>query len=598
MKRESNWMGFLEGERRMIKALVIVPYEGLYEIMKEVEHEAEDFQFHIELGNLHEGVAIAKEAENNGYHVIISRGGTASLIQKAVSIPVIDIPVTGYDVLRIITLVKGFSRKAAIVGFSNITQGAATVSKLLDLNMKTITITEETEVQGELLNLKNEGYEVVIGDVITVKAAKQLGLTGVLITSGKEAIIDALDEARRSYHIFSRLQENVSLFQSLLDSQEQAIAVFDIEEKFIYGNGHFHNEFQWVTIEKLDEIKGLLQEAGRTQEKQRKTVRVGHTLWKITASPKDGAIALFFEKNPAGETITGDSSAAIEVHTSASNIPFTGKSKSIQQVLAQIEQYGKREEPVWITGEKGSGKDLAARSLYIRRKTMNEPFIIVRCDLLKEEQQLNTDFFHQHSNGIVYFKHIDHLNIAKQTDLLKVKRSMKLNWFASSESNIEEKVNQGTFLRELYEKLEHNQLHMPPLRDRKDDIDDLVHVFISELHPKFGNSVVGIRQEALEELMSYDWPGNVGQLKQVIADVFTHTSSFYIEKEEVEKALKQADQPKEKKDAITAGIDISGTLEEIEKQVIEKVLEEEGFNQSKAAKRLGINRSTLWRKLK
>ena len=220
-----------EGEEKMIKALVIVPYEGLYEMMKEIQQEVEDIQFKIELGNLNEGVAIAKEAENNGYHVIISRGGTASMIQEAVSIPVIDIQVSGYDVLRIITLVKGFSRKAAIVGFSNITQGAATICKLLDLDIKTLTITKDIEVTEKLTNLKKLGYEVVIGDVVTVQSAKQLGLTGVLITSGKEAIIDALEETRRTYRIFSRLQQEVSLFQSILDCNEQAIGVINKEEK-------------------------------------------------------------------------------------------------------------------------------------------------------------------------------------------------------------------------------------------------------------------------------------------------------------------------------------------------------------------------------
>src|SRR5699024_4119419 len=100
----------------MIKVLVIVPYEGLLEMMKEVSQEVEDIELQVELGNLSEGVAIAKNAENEGYHVIVSRGGTASMIQEAVSIPVIDIQVSGYDVLRILTLVKGFSGKAAIVG--------------------------------------------------------------------------------------------------------------------------------------------------------------------------------------------------------------------------------------------------------------------------------------------------------------------------------------------------------------------------------------------------------------------------------------------------------------------------------------------------
>ncbi len=589
----------------MIKALAIVPYEGLFEMMKEIGQEVEDIQLQIELGNLYEGVAIAKDAENNGYHVIISRGGTASMIQEAVSIPVIDIQVSGYDVLRILTLVKGFSGKAAIVGFSNITQGAATICKLLDLDIKTLTITKDTEVKEKLTNLKKLGYEVVIGDVVTVQTAKQLGLTGVLITSGKEAIIDALEETRRSYGLFSRLQQDVSLFQSILDCNEQAIGVINREEKIIYGNERFNKEFHWLKLENSTDVQKLIQEAVLTREKQTKTVHINQSFWTITACPKEDATVLYFEKGLPNQTIVqgGDVNLnAIEFHTSASYIPISGKSELIQKVLKQIDQYSKSEEPVWILGEKGNGKELAAHSIYLKRKTMNEPFIILNCDLLSAEQLknlMNEDFIRKYANGVTYLKNIDKLNSYMQKELyhiLKNENGKKPQWLVSSEDNIEEKVKNGTFHRDLYHTLAQLKIHIPPLRERRKDIEDLVHVFISELRPRYGNEVIGIRLDALEEITDYDWPGNVEQLKQVIEQLFLQSHSYYIEKEEVETVFKRLEQ-QEKNDALTH-IDISGTLEEIEKQVITKVLEEEGLNQSKTAKRLGINRSTLWRKLK
>jgi transcriptional regulator with PAS, ATPase and Fis domain len=172
-----------------------------------------------------------------------------------------------------------------------------------------------------------------------------------------------------------------------------------------------------------------------------------------------------------------------------------------------------------------------------------------------------------------------------------------LQWLVSSESTIEEKVSNGSFHTELYETLGRVSIYIPPLRERREDIEDLVHVFISELHPKYGNGVVGIRLDALQEIINYEWPGNVEQLKQVIEQLFLQSHSFYIEKEAVVTVLNRLEQQVKKSDELTH-IDLSGTLEEIEKQVITKVLEEEGLNQSKAAKRLGINRSTLWRKLK
>jgi transcriptional regulator with PAS, ATPase and Fis domain len=591
----------------MIKALAIVPYEGLYEMMKEVAQEVEDIQLHIQLGNLDEGAAIAMEAEHEGYHVIISRGGTASLIQEAVSIPVIDIQVSGYDVLRILTLVKGFSRKAAIVGFSNITHGAGTICKLLDFDIKTLTLAKESEVKDILNNLKNLGYEVVIGDVVTVQAAKELGLTGVLITSGREAIMDALEETRRSYRIYSRLQQDVSFYQSLLDcGGGQAVAVIDGEENLVYANGTFHQEFQWVKIKNSANIKQLLQESILTSENNAKTVHLNDGFWKITTCSKNGNTVLFFEKTLSNQgKVQGEDRSlnAVELHTTAPYIPLSGRSEQIQQVLKQIDEYSKKEEPVWITGEKGTGKSVAARSIYLKREPGNGPFIILHGELLKPEQLkdlMNEDFFLRYSNGVLFLKNIDNLNSCLQKELyaiLQKESSKKLKWLVSSADDIEEKVKNGEFYPDLYDILAPLNIQIPPLRERRQDIEDLVHVFISELHPKYGNGVVGIRQDALEELIHYDWPGNVEQLKQAIERLFLQSSAYYIEKEEVENLFEKLEQQTKKHDAL-APIDLSGTLEEIEKQVITKVLEEEGLNQSKAAKRLGINRSTLWRKLK
>ena len=590
----------------MIKALVIVPYEGLLEMMKDISQEIEDIELHIELGNLYEGVAIAKNAENKGYHVVISRGGTASMIQEAVSIPVIDIQVSGYDVLRILTLVKGFSGKAAIVGFSNITQGAATICKLLDLDVKTLTITRDNEVKEKLTALKKQGYGVVIGDVITMQAAKQLGMTGVLITSGKEAIMDALEETRRSYRLFSRLQQDIALMQTILDSNEQAIGVFNQAAEMTYGNARFHSDFHWLQLDDATDVKKLMQETILTNKKQVKTLYINNELWKITTCPINGEAALFFEKAHSNQTTVQSEHGkqnAIELHTPPSRTPISGKSQATQKVLDQINRYGKRDEPVWISGEQGNGKELVAHSIYLKRKASDELLITLHCDMISAEQLkelMKEGFFQKYANGVIFLKHIDNLNAYMQKELLSVlqdENEQKPQWLVSSTDNMDKKIKNGDFHRALYQLLAQSQIQIPPLRERREDIEDLVHVFISDLHPKYGNEVVGIRDDALEQLVHYDWPGNVAQLKHVMEQLFLEAQSYYIEKAEVDIVFKRLEHQARWNDALSY-IDISGTLEEIEKEVIAKVLEDEGMNQSRAAKRLGINRSTLWRKLK
>ncbi|MBF0707804.1 sigma-54-dependent Fis family transcriptional regulator [Alkalihalobacillus hwajinpoensis] len=591
----------------MIKALVIAPYEGLIEIMREISEEVDDFELHTELGNLYEGVEVARRSETNGFDLIISRGGTASLVKEVVSIPVIDIQVSGYDILRLLTLVKGFSGKAAIVGFPNISQGAATICNLLDLDINTITIMKDVEVEGRLKGLRAEGYEVVIGDVFTVEAAKQLGMNGVLITSGKEAVMESLDEARRVYQLFSKLHEEVSVYQSIIDVDERMIGVMNMEGKVKCANQHFNAEFSNAMIENLPEMKEIIQSVYKTRTKQQNMLTLHNQLWNVSASLNEQYVILYFEKAFSNQTQRQSEEGkqyAVDVQTTVPHVLMTGKSKQIQEVMKQVDQYSQMDEPLWIIGETGNGKDAVAQSIYLKSKRNNEPFITIHCELLKEGQLtelLNEDFFRYHTNGIVYLKRMDRLDTYSQKELyqyINTSTGKMPRWIVSSKDEIAIHERDGTIDHDLFTLLGRLIIYIPPLRERVQDIEDLIPVFISEFHSKYSKQIVGIRQEAMKELIDYEWPRNVDQLKQVIEQLVLHSHSYYLEKEEVSSFMTLLKQRMEVNDVASNQIEVSGTLKEIEKQVITKVLEEEEMNQSKAAKRLGINRSTLWRKLK
>lgn len=271
--------------------------------------------------------------------------------------------------------------------------------------------------------------------------------------------------------------------------------------------------------------------------------------------------------------------------------------------MDQIEHFGELDGPVWVSGEQGNGKELVVHSIYLKRQTADKPLITLHCDVITAEQWkdlMKESFFQKYANSIFFLKNIDKLKHYMQKELLQFlqnENNRNPQWLISSGDNMEKIIKNGTFHRELFQLLAQSHIHIPPLRERREDIEYLVHVFISDLHPKYGNEVVGIRNDALEQLIDYDWPGNVGQLKYVIEQLFLESQSYYIEKTEVDTVFKRVEQQAKQNDVLSY-VDMSGTLEEIEKQVIIKVLEEEGMNQSRAAKRLGINRSTLWRKLK
>src|SRR5699024_3197657 len=136
-------------------------------------------------------------------------------------------------------------------------------------------------------------------------------------------------------------------------------------------------------------------------------------------------------------------------------------------------------------------------------------------------------------------------------------------------------------------------IHLSPLRDRKEDIRAFVDFFLTEFHAENGNETVGIKQDAIEYLLQLEWLGNLSQLKKVTEELSMMATDNFIELFQVKRLMNKS------KPMLMANdncLPLDGTLEEIEQKVIKQVLQEEGNNQSKAAKRLNINRSTLWRK--
>ena len=179
---------------KKIRVMVIAPYEGLKESVMAVAPAYKDrLDITVTLGDLSRGTLVARDAEKKGYDVIISRGGTAEMIGKSVSIPVINIDISGYDYMRAIKLAENIHGPKAFVGFSYITERARSVNNLLQTDVDIFTIYSQEEIAPLLKKLTGRGYELIIGDVATCREAKELDINNLLLISGEESIIDCLD---------------------------------------------------------------------------------------------------------------------------------------------------------------------------------------------------------------------------------------------------------------------------------------------------------------------------------------------------------------------------------------------------------------------
>jgi propionate catabolism operon transcriptional regulator len=589
-----------------IKVKGIAPYPGLRDLLLELAEGDPRIRMDVEIADLQEALPIVRMAEQQQYDVIVSRGGTASVIRQHVSIPVVDIPVSGYDILRVLTLIKDSNSKRAIIGFPNICQGAATVSSLLNLEIPIYPITHESQVTSALQQAIEHGAQIVLGDVVTVRIARQMGYHGILITSGRESVLETLAEVKRVYDIYAKGREKSGFFEQLLQHAPTGIVAANGESEVEYANPAAQ---QWLTDGgKLPPalLPAVRENQGSQQEWEQ--VTLNDRCCRIKAVPRmdKAGYLLYFEPS---ETVLSVPARLVQTPSRlASFAQVIGSSPEIAKALKRAKAFAQTDKAVWLSGEPGAGKMHFAQSIHSAGEQNRYPFYWLACrgaDRQRLERELfgtaeEAGLLHRAAGGTLYLEDVDALSRDVQERLVQeIRRGTRLRFIASSVVPLTLLAKRGNCFLPLLQLLGECHVKIPPLRERVEDIEEIARVLIAEHNSRYGKHIVGIREEVLERLMEHDWPGNVKELENVVEEMLLVTQGHYVGIPEWEDVWERYRVESGSCSAWTVSgqLDLSGTWEQIERQILLHVLKEEGMNQSKAAKRLGINRTTLWRKL-
>nr|WP_306663967.1 sigma 54-interacting transcriptional regulator [Robertmurraya korlensis] len=402
---------------------------------------------------------------------------------------------------------------------------------------------------------------------------------------------------------FSILRRKLSIAQQILQEEEEGFVVFDKTFNSVYSNTCFTEQLN-KTFKASINIEEAVTEVTSKGE-YTSLIENNNVFWKVKGTKLQGfeiPLVLFrLQRVESNQKTLSDGINIISSLMNSSPIKSSFiKSNQMKMVIESAERYSEKEESIWISGEKGTGKEKLAHYIHYRSSKRSFPLMTINCSLLAAEQwnlllSEEEGLLASNNNGTIFLKNIDSLALSNQKELLSylIKNNSKSRIIASSGENILNLIESGAFLNDLYYLLAQLTLSLPPLSKRKEDIDHIARIFINEFNTKYGKQIAGIRNEAIGELENYSWPGNITQLKQVINETVVLSSGPFIEKEDIHYILKT-----KLKEAEMSQLEITGTLEEIEQRIIRQVWLEEGMNQTKTAERLGINRTTLWRKLK
>lgn len=313
-----------------------------------------------------------------------------------------------------------------------------------------------------------------------------------------------------------------------------------------------------------------------------------------------------------------------------------GSSSKLREICKLAGEVAPTDLPVLITGETGTGKELLARGIWRLSKRSNKPFVAINCasipeNLLESElfgyekgaftgaEKTKIGKFELADGGTIFLDEIGELPLPAQSKILRVLQEgtfyrvggnkeikVDVRVIAATNRNLEEMIAKGKFREDLYYRLNLIHLHLPPLRERKEDIPYIVECIVNKYNEKLNKSIIGASKDYIELLKNQTWEGNIRELENTVVRsmiicrdnilsitdlVFLNQNKKVVKEDSFEEILK-----KQIRLCIENG-NINEIQEKIEKIIIETALDYTKYNQVKTAKLLGINRATLRKKI-
>jgi len=294
---------------------------------------------------------------------------------------------------------------------------------------------------------------------------------------------------------------------------------------------------------------------------------------------------------------------------------IVGESPAMLKVFDMIDTVANTDTSVMIKGESGTGKELIARAIHAKSPRRFFPIITVNCGGLTEGLTESEFFGHEKgaftgalyrrkgkfemaNGGTIFLDEVGNIDPKSQTDLLRVIETKQFTRVGGDETikvdfrlicatnrDLELAVKEGTFREDLYYRLNVFSISIPPLRERRSDIPLLCNFFLKKIAASLNKTVTGFSEESMEKLTTYDWPGNIRELRNAVERAIVVAKGSLISVDDLPILPCAEEIPEDK------------SLEAVEKVHIKKLLEEMGWNITRTAEVLGIDRVTLYNKI-
>lgn len=616
---------------------MIVNNEDMMQIAKDaVAFSNEDIHL-IATHTYEESYDWGKKLEAEGYRVLIARGGHAQCLRSSgLGVPVVSIPFTGNNITSILLQATHTWGEFAVVGNSTLVQMARELEHAMKAHIHYSAISRWSDFETQIINIKNSGVKAVVGGYDACRFAKKHGLHTYCITTNQYEISTAITDAKNLLAALDRDKRWSDLFRSVLDTVHEGVVIVDSNYKITHLNRlakKFLSDFVIGTkvhdplyIDRINRaLKGGCIYDELTEADDYKytcttiPVKTGEEITEVVFVLQEVEYVQKIEQKVRQKVFKKGLFASKSFSDILGNSPVT------LETIQTAKRYALVNSTVLITGESGTGKEIFAQSIHNFSLRHNEAFVAVNCatippNLLESElfgyvegaftgakHGGKTGLFELAHNGTIFLDEIGEMPLNMQARLLRVLEErqimrvgddqvipINIRVIAATNKDLLKMAEEEKFRSDLYYRLNVLPLKLQPLRERKEDLYALIDHFIKKYADEHSRNPFQFTEAGMEAMMQYSWRGNTRELKNVIERLVVTNASGIVDVAEVSEALGISIQvpPKAPRESD------SSLLSDNEVNVIRKVMEEVGGNKTEAAKRLGISRPTLHRKLK
>ncbi|AVX19519.1 two-component system, NtrC family, response regulator AtoC [Carboxydocella sporoproducens DSM 16521] len=440
----------------------------------------------------------------------------------------------------------------------------------------------------------------------------------ILIVDDEDSVLDFLEEVleEEGYKVFKAVNGQLAL--ELINKHQISVVLMDIKMPGLSGFDilkKIQNENKNINV--------ILMTAYSTTELAIQAMKLGAFDYIVKPFNIEELLLIIKKALEMQQLASEIKELRLQLEQVYQPETIIGNSSSMQEVYKIIGKVANTNATVLITGESGTGKELVAKAIHFNSNRHNGPFIKVNCAALPENLLESELFGHERgaftgavskkyglfelaNNGSIFLDEIGEISLPIQAKLLRVLQEKEIQRVGGTESikidvriiaatnkNLERMIKEGSFREDLYFRLNVIPIFLPPLRERKEDIPQLVQYFLNKYSIEFNKKIKGISNDALRILQNYDWPGNIRELENICERAVIMTQSNIILPEHLPINLTDFEIENDFKH-----LPLKEIIADIEKKIILKVLEETNWNRTLAAKKLGLNRRSLYAKMK